>query len=269
MCPLDLGYVEETGRVSDEGSAGKGQLGDGLEATLVQGSCPVRDAPAAVEHGSVQRMMLHLLELAVGGEPWVRVVETDDQADADQVIPEMVQPATAIGIHGQWIAQRMDHRSTPELLRPNLPHLLDAQPVRLGLVVPAQIVRLDDLLGQTTMAAFGEEGDARVKLHSPGEGGLGSTVSRTTVVVGGHALDGAIGTIEHLRRREAGVDLHPHLLGLLAEPSGELTEADDVIAMVVHLRWCWDGDGTIPGEEAQATSLGFRRMSKALGVVRR
>ena len=267
--PLDLGHVEETGRVSDESSAGKGQLGDGLEATLVQGPCPVRDAPAAVEHGSVERMMLHLLELTVGGEPWVRVVETDNQADADQVIPEMVQPTTTVGVNGQWIAQRMDDLSAPEVLGPDLPHLLDAQRVRLGLAVPAQIVRLDDLFGQTTMAAFGDEGDAGVKLHASGEGGLGSTVSRTTVVVGGDTLDGTIGTIEHLRRREAGIDLNAHLLGLLAEPSGKLTEADDVVAMVVHLRWHWDGHGTISGEEAHAISLGLRRMPKALGVVPR
>ena len=54
-------------------------------------------------------------------------------------------------------------------------------------------------------------------------------------IAGGDALHPAGIVIEHLGGGEAGIDLHPQPLGLLGQPAAEIAQADDVIALVVHL----------------------------------
>lgn len=78
MGAFDFGHVEEAGGVADKGSPREGAFGDGLEAAFVEGARPVREAFAAAEDRRVQWVVLHFLELAVGGEPGVGVVEADD-----------------------------------------------------------------------------------------------------------------------------------------------------------------------------------------------
>ena len=97
---LDLGHVEEAGCVADEGAAGECALGDGLIATFVQSAGGVGDALAAFEDGGVSWVVLHLLELAIGREPRVLVVEADDEADAYEIVIEVIHPAAAVGLVG-------------------------------------------------------------------------------------------------------------------------------------------------------------------------
>jgi hypothetical protein len=53
-------------------------------------------------------------------------------------------------------------------------------------------------------------------------------------VAGGHALDRAVVVVQHLGGGEAGEDLHAQRFGLLAQPLGDGTQADDVVAVVVE-----------------------------------
>lgn len=53
-----------------------------------------------------------------------------------------------------------------ELLRLDFPDLLESQPVCLGLTVAAEIVFLDDLLGQTTMTTLSKECDSSIEFHT-------------------------------------------------------------------------------------------------------
>lgn len=76
---FDLGDVEETCCVADEGSAGEGALGNGLETAFVEGSGAVRNAFAAFNDGLIDGVVFHFLELAIGREPGVGIVETDDK----------------------------------------------------------------------------------------------------------------------------------------------------------------------------------------------
>ena len=142
---FDFGDVQEAGGVADEGAAGEGALGDGLEAAFVEGAGAVGEAFATVEDGRVERVVFHFLEFAVGGEPGVGVVETDDEADGDQVVAEVVHPAAAVGVFGEGIAHRVGDFAFAEVFGQDLPDLFEAESVGLRLAVAAEVVFLDDL----------------------------------------------------------------------------------------------------------------------------
>ena len=55
-------------------------------------------------------------------------------------------------------------------------------------------------------------------------------------VAGGDALDRPVLVEQHLGCREARIDLDPQRLGLGRHPPRHLTDADDVVALVVHRR---------------------------------
>lgn len=74
MCAFDLGNVEKARSVPDEGAAGEGAAWNRLKATFIERARAVGDAAAAVEDGREERVVLHALELAVGGEVRVGVV---------------------------------------------------------------------------------------------------------------------------------------------------------------------------------------------------
>lgn len=256
MGPLDLGDVDEAGRVADKGSSREGHLGNGLEATLDECAGSVGDALAALENILEQGMRLELLKLAVRREPGVLVVEGNDEAEGNKVLAEVVHEGAAIDVCRQRVAHGVDDQALFEFGGVDLPHLLDAQAVRLVLAVLAQGKLVGDLLGQAAVGALAEHGDAGVKLHAALKRVLGLAAPGYAQVVGRHALDRAVGAVEHLGRREAGVHLDAQFLGPLAQPLDELVEADNVVAVVVHLGRGRDGDRGRLGEEAHPVGAG-------------
>lgn len=265
--PFDLGDVQEPGRVPDEGSAGKGAFRDRLEPPLVQRPSPVRDAFSALQHGRVDRMVFELLELAVRGEPGVGVVQTHDETEGNQVVPEMIHPATAVGRGWEGVSHRVHHLSLPKAFRLDFPYLFQPQRVRLRLAVSPQVESLHDLLGEASMAAFREQGESSMELHPSLKRRFRFSVATDAQVVGRDTLDRSIiGVVQHLARRKAWIDFHPQLLRSLSEPFAELIQADDVISVVVHLRRSGYGDGAVPGQKAHLVMSGRRRMFKPQGV---
>ena len=118
----------------------------------------------------------------------------------------------------------------------DLPYFFDAQAIGLMLAVPPQIKLLDDLLGQTTMTALREESESCMKFHPPFEVCFWLALTRNAQIVRGHTLHRSIRRIQDLCRCKAWVYLHANLLCPLRKPFAELVQADDIIAMVVHLR---------------------------------
>src|SRR6185436_14637503 len=82
-------------------------------------------------------------------------------------------------------------------------------------------------------AAFGEERVFAVQLHSGLVGGGLLAVLADAHVAGSDAFD-LRAVIKNLDGGEAGEDLDARGLGLLAQPAGEIAEADDVIAVVLE-----------------------------------
>ena len=185
---FDFWHVEEAGGVADEGPSWEGAFGDGLEAAFVEGSCAVGDAFAAFKDGFVEGVMFKLLELAVRGEPRVWIVEADNEAERDKVGPEVVEPAAAIGRGWKRVAHCVNYFTFAEVFRRHLPDFFEAEAIGLRLRVSPQVKFLDDLLCETTVAAFGEESNAGVKFHSSLEGGFGLAIAAKAEIVGCHSL---------------------------------------------------------------------------------
>ncbi len=235
MAALDLGDVEKARGAADERTARKGQLGDRLEAAFVDRPRPIGDAPAALEGRPDGRMGLEALELLEGIEPGIGVVEADDETDGHLIVLDMIEEGAAIGVAAQRPAHGMDDLAGYVLGRIDLPQLLDPDAIGLGIDALPQIEAMDQGLGERASATLGEQGQPSVQLDARREIPRRLAVLAHAHLAGRNTLHPAGLVIEHLRRGEARIDLHPQPLGLLGEPAAEIAQADDVIALVVHL----------------------------------
>ena len=125
---------------------------------------------------------------------------------------------------------------------------LTPEPVGLRGDALAELEALEGALGERAAAAFGQERDPAHELDAGLEVGAGLAVALDALVVGDHAADAALAVVEELRARRLGQDVDPQLLGLLRQPAADIAEADDVVALVVHLRRRGQADGAGLGE---------------------
>src|SRR3546814_4188803 len=103
--------------------------------------------------------------------------------------------------------------------------------------------------------------DLGVQLHPRLVAGGPLAVLADPHVAGGHAPHAAVLAIQHLGGGEPGIDLDAELGRLLAEPAADVAEADDVVAMVVHLRRRRQAVGPAGGQVHEAV-LGGRRVQR-------
>ena len=97
---LDLGDVHEPGAAAGEAAAGEGQLGDALEAALVQRAGAVTYPRPPLEGGRDGRVRLVLLEGLEGVQVGVVVVQPDDEAHRHQVVVRQVVQERAAVLRG-------------------------------------------------------------------------------------------------------------------------------------------------------------------------
>ena len=232
---LDLGHVEEARRIADQRAAGEDQLGDGLEATLIQRPRAIGNALAAFEEFAHLGMGLEALKLIEGAEPGVGVVEAHHKAHAHQILAQHIEPGAAIGVALQRPAGGMPDEAGGVLLLGDLPQLLQADRIGLLLHAIAQGIGLEEFFGQRTAAALGEEGVAGAQLHAGLVVRPLAAIARNAHHPGHDAFDHTI-LDDGLGGGEAGVDFHPQRLGPGTQPAGDIAERDDVIAVIVHLR---------------------------------
>ena len=87
---FDFGHVQEACSAADEHATGECELGDALQAAFVQRARAVGDAFAALQHASEDGVVLQALELLVGAEVCVLIVEADHVAHGDLVVFHVV-----------------------------------------------------------------------------------------------------------------------------------------------------------------------------------
>ena len=119
--------------------------------------------------------------------------------------------------------------------RIDLPQLLDPDAIGLGIDALPQIEAMDQGLGQRAAATLGEQGQPAMELDAGCEIARGLAVLADAHIAGRDTLHPSGLVIEHLGGGKARIDLHPQPLGLLRQPAAEIAQADDVIALVVHL----------------------------------
>src|SRR6478609_7804477 len=102
-------------------------------------------------------MRLEALELVEGRECRVLVVEMHDEADGDEIVVEMIEERAATGLAVERPAEGVLHPALVELLRLDLPDLLEADAVFLGLTILVETKALDRDLGQRAARSFAEQ----------------------------------------------------------------------------------------------------------------
>ena len=85
--------------------------------------------------------------------------------------------------------------------------------------------------------ALGEQGVFGVQLQTGLIIGFVRAIARDAHVAGRHPLHRSVVIEQHLGRREAGVNLHPHLGCTFTQPARQIGERTGVGALVVHYRW--------------------------------
>ena len=206
-------------------------------------------------------MRLEALELLEGRQVGVAVVEAGHEADGDLVRAEMVEERPAIGLPVERPADRVDDRALAVPGRIDLPELLDAEAEGLRADAVAQVEALEQLLGERAAHALREQGGPSMQLDARLVAGGPLAVLADAHVAGGDAADAAILGVQHLGRGEAREDLDAQRLGLLRQPAAHVAQADDVVAVVVHLRRRRQADGSLRGQE-QEPVLARRRVER-------
>ncbi|KAI6753280.1 hypothetical protein HG531_005449 [Fusarium graminearum] len=179
----------------------------------------------------------------------------------------VVHERATVHVLGQWVTHRVHNQALFKLGGVNLPNLLDTKAVSLVLAIPSQVELVDNLLAQTSVAAFAEHGDSGMELHASLECFLGLAVTANTKIVGGNTLDRAICMVDNLGSSKARVDLNTDLFSTLAEPLDELVQADDVVSVVGHLRRRGDRNSRVLGKESHTIGAGGSGMFESVGVV--
>mmetsp|Transcript_28308 Transcript_28308/g.66474 ORF Transcript_28308/g.66474 Transcript_28308/m.66474 type:complete len:433 (-) Transcript_28308:532-1830(-) len=231
-----------------------------MESSLVQHPRPIADTGPPLEMLSNLRVGLPLLEFLVRIEVGILVVESDHQPRQDQIRFLVVHKGPTKNVVGRRRLEGKPERVLNQALLKgflrDLPDLLDAQPVRLGL--DAVVVAESEFFHQKFRAgppgSLRKQGLSGPELDAALKGGLGAPVLSDAHVAGRDSQDAgfvpiaigigigiaiAIAVVvlgqKDLARGESGVDFDSQRLGLLGEPPAELGEAQYVIAVVVEL----------------------------------
>jgi|GEM_PF-1878812 len=260
MAALDARGVQHAGVAADQRAAREHQLGQALQAAVVDGAGAVADALAAFDVGAdgvVRLPALHLLERA---HPGVLVVQPQHIAQRHLVVFQVVEEAAAEAAVFDRPAAGVHHQAWLGLVGRHFPQLLDADG-EAGRVTPViELVLGDQLLAQVAAGTLGKDGVLAQQLHAQLEVVGRLAVLAQAQVAGGHAAHPALVVIEHLGAGEAGEHLHAQRLGLLAQPLDHRAQADDVVALVVEAgghQPVGDGGGAV-GRQLQQLIAGDR-----------
>ncbi|EAP75820.1 hypothetical protein ISM_13180 [Roseovarius nubinhibens ISM] len=236
MVALDARHVDHAHRTAQQRHAGRDHLGHRLIA-------PLRDRPRAISHPLAafeklghHRVMLEALELHIGEEMRVLVVQVNHETHVNLIVLKVIDERPAAGIAAQGPAHRMGDRAFLVLGRIDLPDLFHAETEFLRLMARGEIVFLDHFLGERAAHAFRQEDIFAMQLHPR----LGAVPDRAIGLEAKHpgddAFDFAIVAIDQLGTGHAREDLNAERLGLFGHPAADIAHRHDVIAVVVHQR---------------------------------
>src|SRR5690606_30408682 len=114
------------------------------------------------------------------------------EADSAQVLAVVIKEGPAAGTVIERPAKRVLDETRAVPLGPDLPQLLDADAVFLRFAPSAQIVVLDELLGERAVRALGDERVLAAQLHAAGERVLRFPVPANAHVTCGNADHGSV-----------------------------------------------------------------------------
>ncbi len=209
-------------------------------------------------------MGLETLEFLEWREVGVGVAQPDDEADRHLMVFHVVEERAAVGAGVQRPADGVDDLARNVLGGIDFPQFLDADAVGLRVHPLAQFEALEQDLGERAPAAFGEQGVAGAQFHA-GRVLVGRLAFAVDAhVAGGDPDHGPLIVVEHFGGGEAGINFHPQFLGLRRQPAAQVAQADDVVAVIVHLRRGGEFIGGFAGQQQEAVVRGRGIQRRAL-----
>src|SRR5690242_12468328 len=136
--------------------------------------------------------MLELLERLERLESRIDVIETDDIADIDAIVVEVIDEAAAIRARIGRPAQRVLYESRLTAALRQLPELFHAQHVSLRTGVRIELEAPDELLGDAATRPFRDHRRASANFGAGSEVGAGLAVLLDSHIAQSNARDGAV-----------------------------------------------------------------------------
>src|SRR6266850_1273718 len=227
--------IEEAGGVSNDHSAVEVVLRQRPITAFGNGFRAVREELSSFQNASYIRMRFELLESLMGVEPWIQIIKTDHEPDRHASLCHVVDKTAAKLFIAQRPAHRMNHTAAVILLLRHIPHFLYTNGKDLGVPFFIQIEFPDELFGQRTARTFSQDRNFRANINPRLEISFWMTKLIDTFVSGTHA-DDRVSINEKLGSRESCKDVNTAFFDLLAKPSGEFVQRDDVISVILKRR---------------------------------
>ncbi len=178
-------------------------------------------------------MLFEILEHMLRVEAGIGIVESGDEAEGDDVVLAAVYPGTTIFFRSEGPAQGVDDFTRCDAARWDFPKFFHADAVGLRVGILGEVELRDQLLGQRSARAFGENGDFSVEIVTRLEVGLRMAFLVHTFVIGLNAGN-AVAVEKQFRACESGEDRNAGLFDLAAQPLHEAIQGDDVIAVIAQ-----------------------------------
>src|SRR6266851_3596147 len=175
------------------------------------------------------------LKFVVRIERRIAIVETNDEADVDDAILHAVDESTAERLGVERPPERVNDRAGCEAIIRKLPELLHAERVNLRIFSIVKIEHARQLFAQRAAWTFRDDRDLRADIDARLVVRLSLTEFVDSFVSDTNphhpsALD------QDARRGELGKNVDTFFGADWSEPSHELTEGDDVVAVVLDGR---------------------------------
>ena len=174
-------------------------------------------------------MELHALQHVVDVEAGVLIIESDGEAERDQILCQRIHETSAEGVAGKRPSHRMDH---PVQRHPGFPQLLDPEGEDLG-IVGANALPRQVSLREWPACTLRENGYPSGQIHGRHVVRAGPTF---TVEAGGCGAD-ADDTVlldQQALDRKPGKHVDAEGLRLLSQPPHDFADRGQVVAVVPH-----------------------------------
>src|SRR6056297_1766952 len=150
MAALDTRHVDHAGRTAKQRATGENEFWKRLPPAFCYRSRPIRDTLAAFERWRDRRMRLVALELLIGSQVRIGIVEVHHEADCHQIVAVVVEERAAPGFGIERPTKRVLDKAGAVFFRRNFPKLFHAEAEFLRLAVAVKGEFLDELLRERT-----------------------------------------------------------------------------------------------------------------------
>src|SRR3984893_10119158 len=234
MRSLDARNIHKTGGTANERAAGKDEFWHRLPAAFGDGPCAKRNPLAAGKQGRDHGMRLEALKFVKWRQRRIPIVQVNHETNGDESVFEMIEERAAAGAIVERPAEGMLDEARPVQRGIDPPKLLqaDAEFLRLAIVGEAEL--RDQLLGERTPRAFGDQSIFATKLDAPCKSALEASVAGDSHVSRSDAQNLPRLAIKDLGAREAGKDIDAQGLRFRPQKAHAIAERADVIAMIIH-----------------------------------